>query len=75
MLRSLSSRACITIVTIAGQLNAPTSETFKKHFFDNGTYVGRYGGQDYFRSDGSVWGVGPKDTPQKKAFDPKEWQR
>ena len=56
-----------------GQLNAPGDPTFKKHFFDNGTYIGRYGGQDYFRSDGSPWGVGPKDD-ERKRFDAREWQ-
>ena len=59
---------------LAGVLNAPTDETFKKHFFENGTYIGRYGGQDYFRSDGSPFGTGPRDEEPRKKFDAKEWR-
>ena len=57
-----------------GQLNAPSDPTFKKHFFDNGTYVGRVNGQDYFRSDGSPWGLGPSEKKEKKKFNAAEWQ-
>ena len=57
-----------------GHLNAPTSDTFKAHFFEHGTYLGRFAGQDYFRSDGSPWGVGPKDGATKKSFNAKDWQ-
>ena len=57
-----------------GVLSAPTDPTFKKHFFDKGTYVGRFAGQDYFRSDGSPWGTGPREHEERKKFNAKDWQ-
>ena len=58
----------------AGHLNAPGDPHFKKHFFDHGTYVGRYAGQDYFRSDGTPFGTGPREENKRKTFNAKEWQ-
>lgn len=73
----------------SGLLNAPGAPNFVKHFWENGTYVGRYNGQDYFRSDGTPMGVGPGDgrprgrsqdadesrsSGERKKFDPRDWQ-
>ena len=62
------------IAPSTGYLNAPTSKDFKQHFFQNGTWLGRFNGQDYFRSDGSPFGVGPRDQEDRKKFNVKDWQ-
>ena len=62
------------MLALAGRVNAPTDPGFKKHFFENGTYLGRVAGQDYFRSDGTPWGTGPREEDNRKKFDAKEWQ-
>ena len=62
------------VARTAGHVNAPSDPTFKQHFFDHGTYIGRFAGQDFFRSDGTPFGVGPKEEPQRKRFDAKDWQ-